>query len=142
MAGARRIAHRRDAEGGEGPLELGGELARSRLEAVGGVIGEHQFEDVPAQPPDPLAGGIEVLTRCDRRMAGGQHPAGAVRGLGHLHGAEPTGAVILQIVGLAEGGDEVPAPVPAHELENGLAGDDGEGLVVDVGGVFHVPDPW
>ena len=48
MAGARGIAYRRDAEGGEGPLEFGGELARSRLDAVGGVIGEHQFEDVLA----------------------------------------------------------------------------------------------
>jgi hypothetical protein len=46
------------------------------------------------------------------------------------------------MVRLAEGGDEVLAPVPAHELEQGLARDDGEGPVVDVGDVFHVPGPW
>ncbi len=63
------VSHLRSAGGGHHLLKLRREHAGVRPELVSRVFREDELEDIPSQPPDFFRGGVDIVSRCHRRMA-------------------------------------------------------------------------
>lgn len=129
------IADLPNADLGGHPLQLAISV-RLADEAIQGMVGEDQFDDVPAQPLHVGGIGVYVLAFLDLRVTRGRHAPGTTLLLGHLHRTEPTRAEGREVGGVAEGRDVVMSGAP-REVEDGFVFFDWEGGVVYIGCEGH-----
>jgi len=109
------------AHGGQGQVALGVHAGGAPLHAGGGavgvVVGAQQLQCRLAGGQHPVAAGVHHHVRSHPGGAGGKQVGPAL----HLHHADEAGAVGLQLLGVAEGGDGVQLLVVDY-LQYGLAG--------------------
>ena len=103
-------------------------------QAVQGVIGQDQFDDVPAQPLHLGRFRENVHPVGDRGVAGGHHPAGTIRFQSHFHRADPARAIGFQLGRITERRDVPAAAVTVDEVQNHFAGLEPHGFAVKVSG--------
>ena len=102
-------------------------------EAVEGVVGEDQLDDVLTQFLDAVGVGIDVRAWHNGGMArrhGFRRPAWCQ---GHIHTAHAARPEWVEVGSIAQGGHRILTEVPPHQAEDGFPILDFEGLVVDIG---------
>jgi hypothetical protein len=106
-------------------------------QAIEGMVGEDEFNDIFPQPVDPLRVRVHVAVRDSGCMARCLCLAGAVALEGHIYAAYPTTSERVEIWGIAEGWHKSFAQVSSDYREEGFTGCKRVGPVVDVEQIFH-----
>jgi hypothetical protein len=91
-------------------------------QAIQGVVGKYQFDDVFPQPLNSVALGFDDHAIFNRGVAGSYGALACSSGSRNVHAANATGTECLQARCVAQGGNGSSALVSSDKLEYGLSG--------------------